>query len=274
MKDFKNKVVVITGGATGIGFALAKRLGQEGAKIIIAGIRPDHLQKAVTSLTDLGIEASYQLCDVTKEADLVQLEKYVRTTYGSVDVLFNNAGIGGVSQSIIDSTESEVMNILGVNFFGAWNAIRVFGKQMKAAGTPCAIYTTGSENSFFNAVRNGGAYIASKHGIHAIMKSLRQEAPDFMEVGIIIPGFVYTDIGPEAIMKMGMEADEFVDRLIPQIKAGQFYIVSHSYNMERIREQYEEIKSAFDEYAPRYEGDEKYDIQFLMAQMRAQRNKH
>lgn len=271
MKDFKNKIVVITGGATGIGFAFAKRLGQEGAKIVIAGIRPEYLEKAVNTLQALGIEASYQLCDVTKEADLVKLEKYARTTYGSVDVLFNNAGIGGVSQSIIDSTEEEVMNILSVNFFGAWNAIRVFGKQMRAAGTPCAIYSTGSENSFFNAVRNGGAYIASKHGIHAIMKSLRQEAPDFMTVGIIIPGFVYTEIGPDKFMKMGMSADEFVDRLIPQIKAGQFYIVSHSYNIERIREQYEEMKAAFDQYAPRYEGDEKYDIEILMARLRAQR---
>jgi len=85
-------------------------------------------------------------------------------------------------------------------------------------------------------------------------------APSFMEVGIIIPGFVYTDIGPKAIMQMGMSPDEFADRLLPQMKAGQFYLVGHSYNMVRITEEYEAVKAAFEEYAPRYEGDEKYDI--------------
>ena len=270
MIDFENKVVVITGGATGIGFALAKRIGKEGAKIVISGIREERLVESTKALVSLNISASYKLCDVTKEEDLVNLEKHVRSTFGSVDILFNNAGIGGVSQSIIDSTQEEVMNILKVNFFGAWNAIRVFGKKMKEAGTPCAIYSTGSENSFFNAVRNGGAYIASKHAIHAIMKSLRQEAPDFMTVGLIIPGFVHTEIGPDRFMKMGMPADDFVDRLIPQIKAGKFYVVSHPYNVERIKEQYEEIKDAFDTYAPRFDGDEKYDVQILMELLRNQ----
>lgn len=273
MEDFKNKVVVITGGATGIGFALAKRLGQDGAKIIIAGIRKDRLQKATDTLVKLDIVASYQICDVRKEKDLINLESHTRSTFGTVDVLFNNAGIGGMSQSIIDSTPEEVMKILDVNFFGAWNAIRVFGKQMRNAGTPCAIYTTGSENSFFNAVQNGGAYIASKHGIHAIMKSLRQESPDFMNVGIIIPGFVHTEIGPDSIMKRGMSPDKFVNILMPQIKAGEFYIVSHSYNAERIREQYEEIKTAFDTYAPRHDDDENYDIQIFIKKLKSQKNK-
>lgn len=268
MKDFKNKVVVITGGGTGIGFAFAKRLGQEGAKIIIAGIREDRLVTSTNQLKELGIVADYRLCDVRKTEDLIHLEADVRSTYGRVDVLFNNAGIGGQSQSIIDSTPEEVMTIMEVNFFGAWNAIRIFGKGMREAGTPCAIYSTGSENSFFNAVKNGGAYIASKHGIHAIMKSLRMEAPEFMDVGIIIPGFVFTEIGPEQFMKYGMTTDEFVDRILPQIKDGQFYLVSHSYNLERIREQYVEIKESFDQYAPRYKGDEQYDIKLFTKKLK------
>lgn len=267
MKNFKNKVVVITGGATGIGFALAKRFGQERAIVRIAGLRENRLQEAVQILEQQGITASYQICDVTQEDHLVELEKSTRTLYGSVDVLVNNAGIGGVRKSIFDINEAEIMDVLNVNFFGVWSAIRVFGKKMISAGTPCAIYNVGSENSFFNAVINAH-YISTKCAILGLTKSLRDEAPSFMDVGIIIPGFVFTEIGPKAFMKMGMPADEFADRLMPQMKAGQFYLVGHSYNMVRITEEHEEVKAAFEEYAPRYEGDEKYDVQILMKRLR------
>ena len=262
MKDFKNKVVVITGGATGIGFGLAKRFGQEGAIIRIAGLRENRLQEAVQVLMKKDIRASYQICDVTKEADLIELEKSTRKRYGSVDVLVNNAGVGGVRKSIFDISQAEIMETLNVNYFGVWNGIRVFGKQMIAAGTPCAIYNVGSENSFFNAVINAH-YVSGKYAVLGLTKALRDEAPDFMKVGIIIPGFVHTEIGPEVFMKMGMSPDEFADRIVPQMKDGQFYLVGHSYNIVRIVEEFEEVKAAFDNYAPRHQGDEKYDIKLL-----------
>jgi len=267
MKDFKNKIVVITGGATGIGFGLAKRFGKEGAIIRIAGLRENKLQEAIHILEEQGVTASYQICDVTKEADLIALEKATRTLYGSIDVLVNNAGIGGSRKSIFDISQAEIMDTLNVNYFGVWNGIRVFGKQMIAARTPCAIYNVGSENSFFNAVINA-PYVSGKYAILGLTKALRDESPNFMEVGIIIPGFVFTDIGPAAIMKMGMSPDEFADRLLPQMKAGQFYLVGHSYNMVRITEEYEAVKAAFEKYAPRYDGDEKYDIKILNERLR------
>lgn len=270
MKDFNNKVVVITGGATGIGFALAKRFGQEGAKIMIGGLRENRLQEAVAVLKEQGIPVDYQVCDVTKEADLIQLEQNTRNTFGSVDVLVNNAGIGGPRKSIFNVSPSEIMDCLNVNFFGAWTAIRIFGQKMKAAGTPCAIYNVGSENSFFNAIINA-PYIGSKYAILGLTKSLRDEAPSFMDVGLIVPGFVKTEIGPESAMKRGMPADEFANRLLPQMKAGQFYLVGHAYNMVRITEEYEEVKKAFDTYAPREEGDEKYDIRILMESLKTKK---
>ena len=267
MKDFKNKVVVITGGATGIGFGLAKRFGQEGAIVRIAGLRENRLQAAVKILTEKGVTASYQACDVTKEADLVELEKSTRTLYGSVDVLVNNAGIGGARKSIFDISQAEIMDTLNVNYLGVWNGIRVFGKKMIAAQTPCAIYTVGSENSFFNAVINA-PYVSGKYAVLGLTKALRDEAPDFMQVGIIIPGFVFTEIGPAQFMKMGMSPDEFADRIVPQMKAEQFYLVGHAYNIVRITEEYEQVKAAFDKYAPRYEGDEKYDVKILNERFR------
>lgn len=268
MKDFNNKVVVITGGATGIGFALAKRLGKEGAKVVIGGLREHRLTEAVSHLQKEKIEAVFQLCDVTKANDLEQLEQFTRDKFGSVDVLINNAGVGGVQKTVFEISPEEIHSTLAVNFYGVWNAIRIFGQKMIAAGTPCAIYNVGSENSFFNAVKKASAYIVSKHAIHALSKSLREEAPSFMEVGIIIPGWVYTEIGPKEFMKYGMAADEFVERLMPQIKAGEFYIVSHPYNSVRIKEAHQEVQQAFDNYAPRFDGDERYDVQLVLDSIR------
>ena len=69
-------------------------------------------------------------------------------------------------------------------------------------------------------------------------------------------------------MKMGMSPDEFADRIVPQMKAEQFYLVGHAYNIVRITEEYEQVKAAFDKYAPRYEGDEKYDVKILNERFR------
>ena len=68
-------------------------------------------------------------------------------------------------------------------------------------------------------------------------------------------------------MKMGMSADEFANKIVPQMKEEQFYLVGHSYNIVRITEEHEQVKAAFDQYAPRYEGDEKYDVHILMERL-------
>ncbi len=128
-----------------------------------------------------------------------------------------------------------------------------------------------SKNRFFNAVINA-PYVSGKYAVLGLTKTLRGEAPDFMKVGIIIPGFVHTEIGPDKFMKMGMSPDEFADRIVPQMKAEQFYLVGHSYNVVRIREEFEEVKAAFDNYAPREEGDEKYDIKILNERFRQRQN--
>ena len=99
MKDFKDKVVVITGGATGIGLGFAEAFGKEGAKVVISGRRENRLQEAVEKLASLGIEAKYQVSDATKLEDVEALADFAWDAYGHVDVIVNNAGDDGSSQS-------------------------------------------------------------------------------------------------------------------------------------------------------------------------------
>jgi len=101
-------------------------------------------------------------------------------------------------------------------------------------GTPAAIYNIGSENSLFHGTPLNGAYVGTKHAVYALTHSLREELPDFIDVSLICPGFVMSELGPEENMKHGMPTDEFIQKSMPQIKANEFFVVTHAYNMERI----------------------------------------
>ncbi len=267
MKDFKDKVVVITGGATGIGFSFAKQFGKEGAKIVIAGRRQDRNDAAVSSLKELGIEAIAIPCDVTDRKSVEGLADKAWDKFGHVDVIMNNAGNMVYGKTIIDSTPDDFMKGYAVNVFGLVNGASVFGKRMIEQGTPAAIYNLGSENSFFHGVPLAAPYVASKHSALVISESLREETPDFIDVAHICPGFVKSELGDEGAMQFAMDTDKYTSIAMEQLKEGKFYVVSHAYNMKRINDRYEEIKEAFDTYAPRYEGDEEHDVRTLYQKM-------
>ena len=261
MRNLKDKVIAITGGATGIGFALAKALGNEGAKIVIGEPRKDKLKEAVSFLIDLGIEASETYLDVT---DLKSVEKFAEFTvghFGSVDMLINNAGISGAGGRIDKVDIAKAKNIFDVNFFGVWHGCSVFSKKMIEQGTSAAIYNVGSENSLFIAVPKSVAYVASKHAVFALSESLRNDLPGYIHVGTIIPGYVDTPLTNQ--VEGGMNADEFADIVKEQIKNQEHIIVSHAYNSVHIERRNEEIISAYKKYAPRYDGDDEYDIKTI-----------
>ena len=88
-----------------------------------------------------------------------------------------------------------------------------------------------------------------------------------MHVGLITPGFVGSEMIPEPVRGLAMPPDEFASIVLEQIKAGEFYAVSHGYNQVRIDQRYQEVSQAFAAYAPREEGDERYDVRTLLARM-------
>ncbi|MEO1406218.1 MAG: SDR family NAD(P)-dependent oxidoreductase, partial [Pseudomonadota bacterium] len=151
MGSFKDKCIVITGGATGIGFALAKAFGAEGAKIVIGEPRQEKLKAATAELTDVGVEVSSMVMDVIEPESMEAFANFASATYGSVDGLINNAGIGHTRKTVADLPLEDVHRVFDVNFFGVWHGCSIFGKRMIEAGKPAFIYNVGSENSFFPA---------------------------------------------------------------------------------------------------------------------------
>lgn len=268
MESFKDKVVVITGGATGIGLSFAKRFGEDGAKLVIAGRRQDKLDEAVSALGERDIEAAGFVCDVGDYGQVEALADFAWEKFGRADVIVNNAGVSQQPGSVIDMAPEEVERVMRINYFGLWNGVSVFGKRFIAQGTPSAIYNVGSENSFYNFVPMASAYEASKHAVHALSDALREETPDFIEVAFVAPGFVSSEMTDPFGKGLSMDTDRYTAIAFEQLKAGCYYVVSHAYNMERITARYDEMSAAYAKYAPRYDGDEEFDARILFAKLR------
>jgi len=261
MKDFKDKVVVITGAATGIGYGLAKQFVKAGAHVVISARRRARLDAAAKELSRFGSEVRVFESDVTNREQVEALAEFAWKEFGHVDVLINNAGVGPIASTVIEARREDVQSILDINLFGAWNGVSAFGARFLKQGTPAAIYNVGSENCFFNAVPKGAGYVLSKHALLAMTIALREEVPDYLQVGLICPGLVQSELSKET--SYGMDTDEYAALVMQQIVAGEFFIVSHAYNIVRINTRHAAVERAFATYAPRYEGDNQYDVRTL-----------
>jgi NAD(P)-dependent dehydrogenase (short-subunit alcohol dehydrogenase family) len=273
--QFAGKTAVITGGATGIGLALAKQMGSAGARIILFEPREAVLGEAVQALKAQGIDAKYFAGDVADAAAVEALADFAWTENGRGDIIVNNAGLGGPRGGIFDTDLAEARALYDVNFWGVWNGVQTFGKRYRADGLPAAIYATASENALFNALpTGGGAYVSGKHALFGLMDVLRREIANKPELsnitpGVIIPGWVATPLSRHN----GMDADRFAEIIFKQMQANEYYLVAHAYNVVRLRDRIDELEAAFARYAPRYDGDEEFDVQLYYARLAAEKQR-
>lgn len=263
MSGFTPRTAVITGGASGIGLAVAKRLTGQGAEVIVADLDGPALEraKALKGITAIA-------CDV---ADLDQVEALADGAFEqfeTVDLVLNNAGQNGVNGPIWEVDPAAARAHFDVNFWGIWNGCRAFAPRLIAQDTQSAIYNTGSENSWFCAVKQSAAYIAAKHAVLGMTESLRGDLPPHVRAGLIVPGWVFTPLGPERFMQFGMDVDEYVDIILPQIFARRRFVVSHGYNQVRIDERMDELAASYAEFALPPGDDAKHDVQLVMAQLK------
>ena len=191
--------------------------------------------------------------------------------FGGVHLLINNAGISIGRSRVTDTPLEDLHKLFDVNFFGVWHGVASFGRRMVEQGETAAIYNLGSENSFFTAVPQSAAYVASKHAVRGLTEAMREDFPDFITLGMICPGFVKSEMTPPPFGDMAMDTDDFAKRVIAQIKAGEFYIVTHAYNIERIKHIHDQIEQSYARNAERYDGDEEYDVRTLIQRFAAQR---
>ncbi len=261
MSEFNPKTAVITGGASGIGLGLARGLAASGLTVMIADLPGERLD----AFSAEGFET--QPCDVS---DLLQVEALADAAFSAfetVDLLFNNAGVNGPRGKLWEVDPAEARAHFDINYWGVWNGCRAFAPRLIEQETPSAIYNTGSENSFFCAVPHTAAYISAKHGVLGLTESFREDLPTHVHAGTIIPGWVFTGIGAEKVMRHGMAVEDYIDIILPQITARRRFVVSHGFNEVRIAERMDELSASYSKHALPAEEDAKYDVRLAIAKM-------
>ncbi|QIG55043.1 SDR family NAD(P)-dependent oxidoreductase [Altererythrobacter sp. BO-6] len=264
MSAFTPRTAVITGGASGIGFAIARELAGQGITVMLADLPGDRLDRAAGMIEG----ALTQPCDV---GDLAQVEALAEAAFerlGEVHLVLNNAGVGGPNGRLWEVGPEAARAHFDVNFWGVWHGCRAFAPRLIEQAAPSAIYNTGSENSLFCAVPRSAAYIAAKHAVLGLTESLREDLPSHVHAGTIIPGWVFTDIGPEQFMKPGMPAEDYARIVVPQLLARRRFVVSHGYNTVRIAERMDELAASYAEYALPPDEDAKHDVRLVMDALR------
>lgn len=265
MSAFEPKTAVITGGASGIGLGLARALAARGVKVMIADLPGEKLEAAA------GEGFATHPCDVSDLAQVEALAEAAFAQFITVDLVFNNAGVGGPHGKLWEVAPEAARKHFDINFWGVWNGCRAFGPRLAEQSSPSAIYNTGSENSLFPAVPQTAAYIGAKHAVLGITESLREDLPTHVHAGTIIPGWVFTGIGDERVMSRALPVADYIEVILPQILERRRFVVSHGYNQVRIAERMDELSASYATYASSVEEDEQYDVRLVIERAQAAR---
>lgn len=274
LPELREKVAVVTGGASGIGRGIATMLRDEGMKVVVADVEDGPLKQTVADLGVTGIRT-----DVGDAASMEGLAKEVVERYGTVHVVCNNAGIGG-SARIADLTLSDWRWTLNVNLWGVIHGVTTFLPILLANDDGGYIVNTASMAGLRG--RTGlGAYTVSKYGVVALSETLAAElAEDGSKVGVSVlcPGFVHTNIGnflrnrpkefadgrfgdedvsarasgeirAAATRLRRIQPDEVGALVVRTIKRGDLYVLTDPDMFPEFEARYQRIATAFHEAA-------------------------
>ena len=195
LEELRDQVAVVTGGASGIGLAMAERFGQAGMKVVLVDIDADALAREAERLTADGVTVDPQRVDVSDGAAMEALAAHVHETHGPAWVLCNNAGVGTTGRTW-ELTENDWRFVLGVNLWGVVHAMRTFVPKMVEANRGHIVNTASMAGLV--SVPGMPAYNASKHAVVTISETLRGELQaredNGVGVSVLCPGFVKTQI--------------------------------------------------------------------------------
>jgi NAD(P)-dependent dehydrogenase (short-subunit alcohol dehydrogenase family) len=261
----RGQVAVVTGGASGIGFALARAFAAEGLAAVLVDVERSALDRAVAELRSTGAEADGHVADVREPEAMESLAHEVWKTRGRVDVLCNNAGVATVGR-VADQSLADWEWVLGVNFWGVLHGIRAFLPRLQRAGRPAHIVNTASMAGLHNGPMLA-PYFVSKHAVVSLSECLFMELESESSpigVSVLCPSFVRTAImdssrnrsggssdaeqlarpGASQIEQMmrlgvatGMDPAEVAQAVLAAVRAGRFWVLPHEGSAQRAREE-------------------------------------
>jgi NAD(P)-dependent dehydrogenase (short-subunit alcohol dehydrogenase family) len=264
LKELAGKVAVVTGGASGIGKGIARRLKAEGMQLVIADVEQAPLDAAASELGALGVRT-----DVADYDSVEALASEVERRFGAVHLVCNNAGVGSIAR-IADMQLSDWRWIIGVNLMGVIHGVKAFLPHLKANPDGGHIVNTASMSGL-RAMATLGGYTVTKYGVVALSETLALELEqDGAKVGVTVlcPGPVRSNIkassrnrpaalaggaltdtdlehDPIAAQMRWMDPDEAGDVVVRAVKRGDLYALTHPEMFPMVEERFSAISAAF-----------------------------
>jgi NAD(P)-dependent dehydrogenase (short-subunit alcohol dehydrogenase family) len=273
LKELGGKVVVVTGGASGIGRAMAERFAAEKMKVVVADVEATALARVEAELKASGASVLAVRSDVSRAADVEELARQTIDAFGAVHVLCNNAGVSPVMRPTWELTETDWQWVLGVNLWGVLHGIRAFVPIMLKQDSEGHIVNTASLAGLIGGGAWWATYGVSKHGVVNLSESLHRELAAVgsrVKVSVLCPAWVKTQLmdaernrpaslrnehesgqqpPPAAMMEQavrqfvegGTDPGEIAGMVVDAIWSEKFYILPHPEWKEQIRTRMEDI---------------------------------
>ncbi|RTE86629.1 MULTISPECIES: SDR family oxidoreductase [Gammaproteobacteria] len=231
--------VFITGGANGLGLALAKHYASEGATVCIADLDEEAGAKALEQLQAISPSALFTPCDVTQSEDLQRVAQELMDTWGGVDIVFNNAGVAQVG-NIEDVSDEDWRWIIDINLMGVVRGCRTFTPMFKKQGH--GYFVNVASLAGLLDVPSMSAYNATKASVVSLSETLQHElAPANISVSVVCPSFFQTNLGQgmrstvpgmqqkldRLMSKSEINAEDVAKIIAEGIQHNKFYILPH-----------------------------------------------
>lgn len=271
MAEFKGKTAVISGGAEGIGFSIARAMGDQGMNIVLGDIDAAQLDKAVATLSAQGVPVLGVPMDVTRPEHWQLLGQQAVERFGSIHMLVNNAGVGGGTGTVEQISERDWRWVLDVNLMGVVHGTQTLVPLIKQHGEGGWLINVASMAGMVG-VPYAGAYTATKVAVVGMSESWFAELqPHNINVSVLCPAFVQTRINlsernrqedyqhpretteqdaaiaarMQSIIDNGLDVDVVGKRVVEALKQGELYIFTHPNYRKVVQQRYQAIDDAF-----------------------------
>lgn len=270
MQDLRDKVAVVTGGASGLGLAMARRFAAEGMKLVLADIEEDALRKVETEFRKAGVPVIGIWTDVSRAQDIERLAEKTLATFGAAHLLCNNAGVGP-GGTLWENTVADWEWVLGVNVWGVIHGVRTFVPIMLRQDTECHVVNTASVAGLLS-VPGMGMYCVSKHAVVTLTECLHHDLVARnakVSASVLCPAYVPTGIADSernrpallrnaprpktaeeqareeqmrhAVMSGRISPEQVADMVLDAVRSNRFYVLTHPKIKAAIQTRMEDI---------------------------------
>ena len=208
MKEFEGKVALVSGGGSGIGRATAIAFAREGAKVVIGDRNVQRGEETVSMIRDAGGKANFRRADVVVAGDVKALVDHAVTTYGRLDIAFNNAGTeGDVKPTLVDQTEANFDAVMDINVKGVWLSMKYEIPRMLEQGGGAIVNCSSVAGVIgFPGI---GIYVASKHAVIGLTKAAALEySAQGIRINAVNPAVIDTEMVDRLADGMNMKKDD------------------------------------------------------------------